>query len=148
MKRTFDRSAVNPEFEKRRSPVPERRSFFRERVIAGCKDLSILLRRGNAHFFGALFPKIPGHLLHVVDVVNFIDNFGSQESLDDVFEGDDSREGAILIENGCNVNPVCDHIIEEDREVLRSRDGVDGASEVRKRLVSLALGMGLKEFDL
>ena len=86
-----------------------------------------MLCRGNPHFFGSLFPKLASLLLHVFNVVDFVDDLGSKNGFDDILESDDSRKGSELIERCRDMNAVGNHIVEEGGEVNdpqgKDRDG-------------------------
>ena len=109
--------------------------------------LARLFGGGNSHFLGAFFPEVTGHLLHIFDVVDFVNDLGSEDGLDDVFEGNDAGEGSELVDGSRDVNAVGDHLIEEIGEVLGIGNGVDFAAEIFEWQVAVSLCEGLQKFD-
>jgi hypothetical protein len=67
----------------------------------------------DAHFFGALVPKVTGVLLEIWDAVRFIEDFDTEDGFDYVFESDDADGGAEFVGDEHDVEPLGDQALEE-----------------------------------
>ena len=75
--------------------------FFEGYLFAGLETASLFLLRKNDRTETLLsaFPALTGELLHVDCLVILVDDFQTEDSLDDVFEGYDALETAVFVDD-------------------------------------------------